>query len=271
MKMNYLQQRNRQRRRRRFLSGLIIVVLSGTVAGVYLLAPQGITGTLHTFASPVWAVKDWVGERTAALGSVVTAKSSLQRENDELRDQLQIARVELGQRSIMEAENRLFRQMWGRASSTSGVLAAVLTTPPQSPHDLIVLDAGERQGVVLNDRVVFGDIGLGHIQEVYTDTAVAQLYSTTDAETRGVIVGEDVTIVMVGEGGGSFRAEIPRDVRVVEGDVIILPDSRSLEFARVVEVTVDPTDSFRRIRARSPLNIAQLRWVRIIDHNESLF
>ncbi|MEX0930259.1 MAG: rod shape-determining protein MreC [Candidatus Paceibacterota bacterium] len=269
--MNYLQQRTKQRKRRRFVSGSVIVVLTVLILGVYLYAPRGFTGTLHTLASPVWSAGSWTTGGVSSFGAFFTSKATLEKQNDELERQLDSARVELGQRAILESENRTFRSMWSRATSSDGVLAAVLTTPPQSPHDLIVLDAGEREGIAVNDRIIFGTVGLGYIQEVYADTSIARLYSTNDVETRGIIVGEDVSLVLIGEGGGSYRAEIPRDVPVSEGDILVLPDSRSLEFARVVEVRLDPTDSFQHIRARSPINITQLRWVQVIEHNEQRF
>ncbi|MEX0672572.1 MAG: rod shape-determining protein MreC [Candidatus Paceibacterota bacterium] len=269
--MNYLQQRKIQQRRRRRLSGTIVIIVTVLVGGLYMFAPGGITGVFHAVASPIWSIGGLFSDGSSSFTGYFTTKSSLQHTNEELREKIKLAEVELGQRLILEEENTLFRDMWSRATTSSGILASVLTTPPQSPHDLVVLDVGSQQGIDVEDRVIYGDVGLGRIHEVYANTAVAELYSTTGVETPGIIVGEDITVTLLGEGGGSFRAEIPKDIDVYEDDIITLPDSRALEFARVVEVRVDPTDSFQHIRARSPLNVTQLRWVRIVDHNEQLF
>jgi cell shape-determining protein MreC len=145
------------------------------------------------------------------------------------------------------------------------VLAAVLTKPPQSMYDTLVLDAGENLGIVVGGQVTLSDAAtLGVIDEVFGRTSRAKLFSSVDTETPAVIDRTDLSVTLIGRGAGNFEIRLPQEVDIMKGDVIRLPGMTPSVVATVVEVESNPTNSFKRVFCKMPINIAELRWVSVL-------
>ena len=245
---------------------VIILILLVTVVGItsVSLVPGWFTTASHTVLRPFLAAGGWTEDQVSDVGAYFMSKQELVRENKELRDRVARQQLALQEVAILREENERYREMWERGTSSEGVLASVLTTPPRSPYDLIVLDVGRSQDIEANDRIVKSGVALGRIRSVYAQSAVAELYSTNGVQTPGHLVGKDMSVTLTGDNNGVFRTRIPKDIAVEKGDQIVVPGIRRLRLATVVQVSSSATDPEQRIRAKTPLNMASLRFVRVI-------
>ena len=159
-------------------------------------------------------------------------------------------------------QENILLELAGRKQKVDMVAASVLTRPPQTPYDIIIIDAGSNESITIGSEVSLpeGPI-LGIISEVFAKSAKVKLFSASGEETNAVLERNDVPVTLIGHGGGNFRLALPRDIAVERGDRILSSDIASRHLATVGEINVEPTDSFKEILAKSPTNIFILRFV----------
>lgn len=149
-----------------------------------------------------------------------------------------------------------------RRTQDHNVLASILTYPPQTPYDIIIIDAGSNDFVALGNKVSMteGPI-LGLVSEVFPRSAKVRLFTTSGEKTNAVLERNEIPVILEGVGGGNFRISLPRNIDVEKGDRILSRDLSSRLLAVVGDVSAKSTDSFKEIIAKSPANIFNLRFV----------
>src|SRR5437016_3002805 len=98
--------------------------------------------------------------------------------------------------------------------------AFVLIGPPHSPYDTLVLDQGSLEGVAVGQAVLFQNVALGEISEVFSHTSKAKLFSTAGTDMEVVIGPNHVHVEASGRGGGNFIARLPKSVSIQKGDTV---------------------------------------------------
>ena len=161
-----------------------------------------------------------------------------------------------------QTQENILLELAGRKQKTNVVVASVLTRPPQTPYDVIIIDAGLNESIVIGSEVSLpeGPI-LGVVSEVFPKSAKVKLFSASGDEINAVLERNNVPVTLIGTGGGNFRFELPRDMAVETGDRILSSDIAARHLATVGDVSVRPTDSFKEVLAKSPINIFTLRFV----------
>ncbi|MDP3763825.1 MAG: rod shape-determining protein MreC [bacterium] len=227
MKVNYLQ---KNRLRHPYLKRIL------TLSAIFLFGAI-IFSFLDTFiisvVSPIWKVRN-----TITTGNETPPVS---------KEQTQ--------------ENKLL-ELLGRKQNTNVIVAAVLTHPPQTPYDVIIIDAGSNDSVTMGSEVSLpeGPI-LGVVYEVFSRKARVKLFSAAGEETDAVLERGDAPVTLIGLGGGNFKLILPRDVVVEKEDRILSADISSRLLAVVEEIDIRSTDSFKEVLAKSPTNIFAIRFV----------
>ena len=217
-------------------------------------------------ARPIWGSE---GRITSGLKNVVgwfSSKNSLIDENKRLKEQITSYQItELSLRANEEQYSRLL-VILGRKPVNQSVTATVLVHPPRAPYDILIIDAGEREGLKMGDTVIMpeGPI-LGTIEEVFYNTSRVKLYSKNGEKVDAVLERGNIPVVLLGQGGGSFKLVLPRDVEVEPEDRIISPGIDSKLLGIVEEITVKPTDSSKDVLVRSPANIFAIRFVLVMQ------
>ena len=227
---------------------LLVVLLGGAV--VLLRGPASIL---------FWrAVAPIVRVRESFSGTEVA----------ELRAELASSTAALSDRNLLYAEVLDLRERLGRTDrSGTRILASVLMRPPWTPYDTLLVDAGENLGVKVGAFVSAGGQGLvGHVSEVYGNTARVELFSAPGASYQALLRGT-VPIAVEGLGGGSLQTLVPAGTQVAVGDTISFPGLLGGIVALVSATEAKEGESFTVIYMTLPVNPQELRYVEILKEN----
>jgi cell shape-determining protein MreC len=216
--------------------------------------------------NPLWSVGKGVTSVTKKILPSLFSGAALVEENQRLKDEIAILRIESWRAAAIENERDILRGMLGRSSTTDdSLLAYVLATPNFAPYDTLVLDVGKDTGIWKGARVMTdGGFIIGTVTEVLATRSIAQLYSSPGL-VRDVVVGSArIPAVAHGVGGGNYRVELPKNTDIKEGDEVSVAGAVE-EFLGVVErVVVDDKTGITTLFLRLPINMTELRSV-IID------
>jgi cell shape-determining protein MreC len=252
--MTYLERRKGHRGRNIFLSILAIILV--IVVAVQSFAPQFFPALFTSLAAPFWRA-----EFSIESGSL-NSPAALLRENQALKEELAADLARTSSQNYVDFENNELRSLLNKASSSPMVLAAVLKRPPQSAYDELIIDAGRAERLS-STSVIFasGDIPIGRVAELFDETSKIVLFSSP-GQKIDVMIGEShVPATANGRGGGSYEAELPRGVKVSEGDFVLAASLDAKPIGKVVSIDTDPALPFQKILFAAPVNIYQLRWV----------
>lgn len=248
-------------------SGLKIFFVFAVLLIVFFsLSPKAffaVSSRLNLAALPFWRLTDSVVDGAPVLQS----KSDLSHENGELRRKVAMLERDLKGYDVVIQENLELKKLFaGRkeGSEENVKFAGVLLHPGRLPFDIFLLDAGSAAGIA-NGELVFADqnIALGKVFESYPYSAKVKAFSSP-GEATDVFLGPDsIPIRLSGAGGGSFTAELPRDLDVREGDAAVLPGSGGFVLAFVLAKEENLADSFQKLYLQGPVNVFELKYVRI--------
>ncbi len=248
-----------QNRKKNFGSHAIFIgIVVGVLALLMIIWPHFFPSLFTSFVSPFWR-----GQAMIAMGSLDT-REKLLADNERLRRELMEAQLDVASVQALESENQELKTLLDRnqISTSSLALGAVLKRPPSVPFDEIIIDLGSAQGIKSGAYVYApGEVLIGTVKDVSSQTSKVILF-TSPGETHEVFIGREKAVATAkGRGGGQFVAELPRDVTVKEGDVVIESNKTNRAFGIVSSVLNDPVQPFELIYFAPPVNIFELRWV----------
>jgi len=220
------------------------------------------SGFILRIVAPVWKAENAFTQSFKNIGDFFSTRKTLLAENASLKARIQSLEVEMTSLHLGEDRENVLLELLDRKPEGSSVTASVLTRPPQTPYDILVLDAGSSDGVNIGDKVYLpeGPI-VGVVSDVFSKTSRIKLYSASGETTSGVLERGGVPIEALGQGGGNFKIILPRDMEVEIGDRILSADIEADLLAVVEDIRLRPTDSFKEVLAKSPTNIFSLRFV----------
>lgn len=252
--MNYLP---KSRPKTRYLKSIFFLIAVFALGAIVLsVFDQAILSAL----SPLWRTENVIARNLNGLSSFFSSRMDLQRENLMLKEK--VLSLELERMASLGAETRQeLMGLLGRKGEME-IVATVLTRPPQSPYDTIIIDIGLNDSVTVGSKVFLSEsVVLGTVSEIFPNRARVALFSAAGTETQGVLERGGVSVTLVGEGAGNFTVSLPQDVSVEVGDRILSADISSRLVAVVGSVTSEPTSSFKEVLAKSPVNIFNMRFV----------
>lgn len=252
---------------------LIIVVLFFVFyfrAGIF----SGLSSASHFVFRPVLSLGKNIGGGFSNIGVVFSSKKTLLKDNENLKSQILASEADRANYASVVDENTKMKEILGRIGENKNlILASILSKPNRSPYDTIIIDVGISKGVLVGQKVfALGNVPIGKIGEVYPNSAKVILYSNPGEKTDIVVslghsltgeAGKDVTMQLIGRGGGNFEMLLPRDFLIEKGNEVVLPGITPHVVAVVETVLSDPRDSYQKALLSSPVNIFQLKSVEI--------
>ena len=263
MKIHSLQP-SKKRSHREKRNSLLIIAFFLVVLIFRILFPVFFATVAYYVAWPVWKIRDSIIEKNSTVPFFET-KAGLKAENNALKIEIAQTKVKLLKFSNLEIENREFRAREGRATtSPKTLLATVISKPPFSPYDTLLIDIGSFEGVRMGSTVtVFDNVLLGKIVEVNKHFSKVRLYSSPGEEIPVEIGSEHLETLAYGKGGGNFESRLPRDFKVAQGDTIVIPALGGKIYAVVEKIYADEAESFQIILFKVPVNIYTLHFVEV--------
>ena len=248
----------------------ILIVVLIFVFGVIVFSLSA--GGLLRVLTPVWRAESAIVGGFRNLFSFFRSKDSLIKENQNLQEKIVSDEILLvSTQTSAESQNALFRSL-GRAVSGKGISAAVLVHPPETPYDILIIDVGTDDGVVMGQEVSLavdsssGQLGpkIGVITEVYKKNSRVLLFSASGEKTNAILERNSVPVVLIGRGGGNFEFTLPREADVVIGDKILSSDINRVLVGVVKDVEMEATDSFKKVLVISAANIYTENFVTVL-------
>lgn len=214
--------------------------------------------------APIWRSENAVSTSFRNTVNMVRDKNALVRENEALKERLASFETLLASYRTLESSQERLLRTFGRSGSVPGIAAGVLVHPPETPYDILIVDAGESEGVSQGSKVSLPEGGaLGVVREVLWQESKVALYSGSGEETQAVLERGGVAVTLSGRGGGTFEIELPREVPVAVGDKVLMPGLRAELVGVVEDISVEPTDSVQHVLVRGVANIRSIRFVTI--------
>jgi cell shape-determining protein MreC len=267
--MSYLLDKKIQRKKffKIALGVILLIILFYFRVGIF----NNLSNVSQKFFHPVLTVGNNLGEKFKSIGSYFVSKNYLYNQNEKLQAEVNFnnARnanydsVVLENASLKEILNRLPTQT-GKNPKTNMVLSAILSKPNQSIYDTLVIDAGAN-ALIKEGNIVFalGNVPIGRVALVYTNSSKVILFSNPGEKTEVVISGKDIFMQVVGRGGGNFEMIMPKDFVLQKGDQVVMPGINNYVLAIVQTIISDPRDPFTKALLTSPVNIQEQKFVEI--------
>lgn len=264
--MSFLRDKQIRRRNKK----LVVLGIIGALVFVlfFTIGSRPLLSTGYRVAEPFWQLRNRGLDQVEAVTDLAfRSKKDLLSEVAELRDARIVDEVRLLRAGLLEKENTELRQALGNVwPEESWLVAGVLVRPPSTPYDVVVLDVGSEDGVVVQ-QLVFSRTGviLGVVQEVVKKQSFVTLFSTPGMNTQVVIAGQGVAVTAEGKGGGVYELHVPRDVVIAEGDAVVLPGRQTEVLGEIQKIIFDPRDPFQTAFVSAPINFYQERLVYVSD------
>jgi len=253
--IHQFQGKNKRNRKKKVLSIFIIVIAFGILVFSGILP---ILGKLfNNIGHPILQAKVAVKNSTNNINYDLKSRSSLINDIKNLSEENSNLRISMIDYQLLKDQNTKLKNILNRAPAGKKlVVASILSKPSESPYDTIIIDVGKSNGVKSGDKVyVNSTIPIGTVREIYSKTSMVELYSNPGRVTSGVVNGLDLSVDLVGRGGGNFEMSVPFKITIPEGTLIKLPGILS----EVVAVTggdiTDTTDQNRKIILHGTVNI----------------
>ena len=176
--MNYLQNRKIKRKKIEKIVLVVIILLFLIYFGSNIFS--GLSFVSHAVFKPVLVLGNSIGEKFGNIGAYFKSKKNLYLENESLRERLNENTATLSNYNSLLGENVGMKEILGMGGEERDlVLASILSKPPKSLYDTLVIDAGEKNGVLVGDLVFAeGDVPLGRIESVNSGSSKVILFSS---------------------------------------------------------------------------------------------
>ena len=195
-----------------------------------------------------------------------TPKTILIERQNALQQQNELLQQQLAGMHLTEDENTSLRQILDYPKTNYTMVSArVISKPSQSIYDRIMIDRGSNDGIKIGDRVIAGENSFIATIDVVTDkSAEGTLISGSFWKGDAIISRLGITVPVEGKGSGNFELHIPRDLEVRDGDVMTLPGFSDFVFGIIKTVQFDERDPYQTVLARTPVNLQELKFVRVV-------
>jgi len=239
----------------------IVTIVLFVVLGLLLLytVPQVVRFSVALVWLPYDTVRVWILESQDSLPTYLRERHVLDEKIRTLESTLAISRGTEQTIIKLERENNELRDLLG-AVPESRVLARVLARPNQLPYDVLMIDRGLSDGVVLHAPVFTGrDQLIGVVTNIFDKTAHVTLVTTPGFSATAYVYGPNIYTTTEGMGSGVLRVRVPQGISLNEQDVVILPAIDSGIFGVIARVETSPTkpERYGYVIADTPLQSLQ--------------
>lgn len=256
MKASY--RHNSRKPSRRWLGIALVTIILG------MLFPWLISKISAVVLYPFHATSTWIKTSDDILPSYLRSKSELQAEVERLQAELATGATAETSFSRLLQENMQLRSMARAGGEEERLVARVLARPDYLAYDLLQIDKGTSDGVVVGAPVYTGvDSIVGLVVHATAHYAFVDLFTSPGFESTAYIFGPNVFAPIEGIGGGVARVKLPQGVPIAEGQLVILPGVSNGVYGEIVAVQNEPTQPEQYGFISPPLSMNNLLYVSV--------
>ncbi len=259
--MNYLLKSSQPKKS---LGGKILFFIVFVIVVSLFFTPFG-KKSVKVIAMPFLKLSTSIKDFSSRNVQVFASKKTLIEENQKISEELALKEKDLKFMEVLKEENLELKGIKENRNHYSIVIAAVVSRPSKTPYDTLIVDSGLQTGISIGDRVmVDGDVFIGEVYEVSSNSSKVRLYSSPGNRTE-ILIGEITTQKeAIGMGAGNFKVELSKEIQVKEGDSVVIPSITANIFGVVEKIEEKTADSFKTVLFKSPVNIQEIRFVEIL-------
>jgi cell shape-determining protein MreC len=188
-------------------------------------------------------------------------KVKLENENLFLKQEVEKFKIQQSFADAILTENQELKEVCLREQNSNWLVAAVLWRGSYGRYNSLIIDIGSSGSITEGTAVTaYGNVLLGHITDLSTQTSRVQLISYPGKETN-IFIGGRVSATAIGRGGGNLQVELPSGIDIKIGDPITTLGIHPLFLGTVEKIEKDDANPFQKIVFRLPINIQELRYV----------
>ena len=219
--------------------------------------------------SPFLGLKTSFGKWMQSLTLGFIEKKTLQAENEALHERIMEMETKIALSDALEKENSMLKAAFSAETRKNFLLASIISRPPQTPYDMLIIDSGSSIGVKEGMQVsAFGSVLLGYVVDVFPDMSKIKLISSFGEETNVLLESLGIPVIAVGRGGENFEITLPRTVKVDIGERVITLGNQPMLVGIIEKIEHQTTDPLQKIIFRLPVNIQYLNRVFLLKANE---
>jgi cell shape-determining protein MreC len=229
--------------------------------------PVGVRVTFQAIARPLWIVSEVITKPFHGTAQYFSFKNSLIKKNTALEEEIGSLKLKEIDYDLIFKENQDLKNQLGRSTTSDKIASRILSKPPTSPYDTLVVDTGSSEGVNLGNKVYSSDnVIVGLVTNVTPHTSLVRLFSSGGNKQESILSRTGASFVLVGDGGANLTLEVPKDTDILWGDVFTYPGISASTIATVNYIDTNSQSSFKTIYLRIPGNIFSNKWV-FIERN----
>ena len=262
MKKTYLARRNALLSSADLSWGAFALAFAVLALCVRLLAPN----LFWYAAAPLFRGADALAEANHRFFSGFESAAALALENEKLSNENTALATENRMLLQKEADQGALLGAVSSKRSTRGTVAGVISRPPASPYDTLVVAAGADAGITLGQEAFGpGGVPLGVVSSVLADFSRVTLFSSSGMSVEGWVGRANTPLTVRGAGGGTLRASLSRSAGIAAGDMVSVPGPGALPVGSVMRVDSDPSSPSVTLQIQPALNPFSLTWVELRD------
>lgn len=243
------------------ISKIILVTIGVILLGLAL--PWLFSSVSRVALAPFHIVHVWYQGSSSVLPMYFKERHDLISQIQTLENELALAGVtDLTQQRLYD-ENVWLRELLG-ADSDKRIAAAVLARPSDLPYDLLQIDRGSEDGILLGAPVYIGlDTVVGVVTDVAPRYSFVQLFSSPGFNATAFISRSNVVAPLEGYGGGVARVRVPQGIPLHIGSMVHLPSLNPGVFGRIIYIENLPSQPEQYGYIALPKSIQSIHYVAV--------
>ncbi len=235
---------------------------------------QPVRTVTHAAMQPIYQVSAYPSFFAGWLDSTMTEKEALRRENVQLKAELVHAKAQLQQQDYLVAQNA---RLQGILSATTPdqfnlLLSHVIGTDSNPLRQMVVINKGSKDGVIVGQTVIDENGILGQVVNVYPDTCRVVLISDDQQSVAVTIKRTGQKAIVSGKGNPQYLVLVfifkGSDVRF--GDELISSGlggriPAGFPVGRVAKVEAEQAGGYAKIMVKPAANFINTSYVLLLQ------
>ncbi len=242
---------------------IFAVVLFVVLSLASFFFPNALKSIDFAITRPLWNIRLSVADSFQKFKDFFVFRNTLITKNESLQSELDSLKLKEADYDVLTTQNQELKSLLGRSESLpQHIISRILSKPPYSPYDTLVIDVGSDVGVVLEDKVYLSDsIIIGTIKGVTAHNSQVELFSSSNIKQEAVLSRTGESFTLLGQGGANFKVEVPKDTDILWGDNFVYPSINPKVLGSVYYIDTNSQSSFKTIYLRIPGNVFSSKYV----------